>query len=159
MSSETGESMNVRRVMTAGLLAAISVPALLLSAQPASAYGNGWEWCDKITVKSSSNSKTARLTIGGQCDGGRVSITGSMGRRDGSVGLRGSVGSIRVQIGGVIGNYTAFGGYMDDARIRVDGSGSRVSCDMDQWLEGDMEPAMVGNLFVRMCPILNGLLR
>lgn len=132
---------------------------LFCGATPASAYGNVWEWCDKITVKSNSNSKTARLTIGGQCDGGRVSITGTMGRRDGIVGLRGSVGPMRVQIGGSVGTYTAFGGYVDGARIRVDGTGSRVSCDLDQWLEGETEPAMVGNLFVRICPILNGLLR
>lgn len=150
---------NNRRSFACGLTGCLVSFWFVSSAAPSWAYGNGWDWCDSISFKSNSSASTSKVVISGACDGGRVSITGTMTRRDGSIGLRGYVGSTRVQLGASVGSYTAFNGYMGDARVKVYGSGSRHSCDLDQSVDGELESAMVGNLFMRICPTLNGLKR
>jgi hypothetical protein len=139
------------------LSALLTVGASVLVAPSAHAYGNDWDWCDSITVNSNSNTRTAKVRITGICDGGSVSVTGTMNRRSGSLNLRGYIGQSRVKLGASINRYTSFNGYIDGYRVKVEGSGNNYSCDLDQWVERSFEPVMQGNFFNRICPILNGL--
>jgi hypothetical protein len=139
---------------------AVMAVGFVAAAPPSMADGEGWAWCDTITVRSTSSSRTPRVTVTGYCDGGRVSLTGTLKRSDGTLGLRGNLGGASVRLGANIGTYTYFTGSIGGASVEVDGYGSRGTCDLSQTVDGSLTPVfMVGNLFNRMCPILNGLVR
>jgi|GEM_PF-1421803 len=146
-----------------GLAVLTGMTTLLFStvafAAPSWASGNDWDWCDKIIVKSHSTSQKTSVFITGRCDGGRVAINGTMNPKVGQMVLRGYVGSTKVNVGAKIGNYTAFIGYMGYADVTIDGSGSRSVCDLGQIVDSQTQTVTVGNLFSRICPILNGMLK
>lgn len=140
------------------MLAALLVSGSVL-APPAQAFGEPWDWCSTVTVKSSSTRQSATLNVSGNCDGGRLRLTGTLQRKSGAFSLRGSMGVMSVDIQGQMGSYTAIYGQIDGEDIDLDGSGSRYSCDLEGWIAGQYVSPQAGSLFGRVCPILVGLRR
>ncbi|MCG3769467.1 MAG: hypothetical protein JW384_00589 [Nitrosomonadaceae bacterium] len=53
---------------------------LLMSVTPAQAYGEPWDWCSSVTVNSNGAKNVAAVSVSGNCDGGRLRLTGSLQR-------------------------------------------------------------------------------
>jgi len=132
---------------------------LLMSVTPAQAYGEPWDWCSSVTVNSNGAKNVAALSVSGNCDGGRLRLTGSLQRRSGGFDLRGAMGSTAVILKGQVGTYTAIYGSIDYEDVDIKGSGSKYFCDLDGWIAGEYVSPQDGSLFGRICPILVGLRR
>lgn len=122
----------------------------ILSAPPAMAWGNGWDWCSKVSMKTSGKSVTFR----GNCDGGRLKLTGTWRERSGDFNVRGSLGRDRVKLSGTVNNLALFRGSIDGLYVDMDGSEFGRGCVINGWIGDDYDNGHYGSLIGRMCSLM-----
>lgn len=122
----------------------------LLTATPAAAWGNGWDWCSKVSMKTSGKAVTFR----GNCDGGRLNLTGTWRKRSGDFDFRGSLGHDRVALSGTVNNLVLFRGTIDGLYVDLDGSEFGTGCVINGWIGDDFDNGHYGSLIGRMCSLM-----
>ena len=122
----------------------------ILSAPPAMAWGNGWDWCSKVSMKTSGKAVTFR----GNCDGGRLNLTGTWRKRSGDFDVRGSLGRDRVTLSGAVNNLALFRGKINGLYVNMDGSEFGTGCIINGWIGDAFDNGYYGSLIGRMCSLM-----
>lgn len=142
----------MRRVRTYAVsLTALVLMGAFFTAPPASAWGNGWDYCSKVSMKT----KNSSVRINGNCDGGKLRLNGSWNRRSGAFDFRGRLGSEPVNLSGVVNRLATFNGWIGDAYVDMDGSEIRGSCSINGWIDEEYDTGYPTSMLGRVCGLMS----
>lgn len=142
--------MGANKVRAGIAVAVLALIGGLLAAPPASAYGQGWDYCSKASLKTSGKS----VRIRGECNGGTLKLRGTFRKRSGAFDLRGRLGRDRVDLSGTVNNLVVIKGWIDDQYVDMDGSEVYRSCFINGWIGDEYDTGYPTTMIGHICGLL-----
>ena len=132
--------------------AGVVVIGLMGSNAPAAqAWGNGWDWCSKVSMHVSQSS----VRFSGDCDGGTLRLQGTFRKKSGSFSLKGYLGRDQVKLSGMVKNLTTFDGYIGSNRVNMSGSEAHGNCVIKGWIGDNYDNGHPTSMLGRMCSLMS----
>lgn len=141
----------MHRYRTYAAACCLALAGAALTAPSASAWGNGWDYCSKVSMTN----KNSSVRINGNCDGGKLKLNGTWNKRSGSFDFRGRLGADRVQLSGFVNNVVIFNGWIGDAYVDMDGSEMRGTCTINGWIDDEYDTGYPTSMLGRVCGLMS----
>ena len=146
------QGMNFKLLRRVGpLIVATALGVSVMAAPQVLAWGNEWDWCQRVSMKTAGNS----VKIRGNCDGGKLKMSGRLSRRTGNFDISGYMGSTSVHLGGRVKNLVIIDGAIGYSRVDMDGSENQGSCYINGWIGDEYDNGHYGSMLGRICSLMS----